>query len=201
MKKFLARIVRQSPAMVVAMLALFVSLTGTAVATTSVLITGKQIRNGSITGLDVKKKTLTAKHFKGSVRGARGATGPAGAQGATGAPGAKGETGAQGVPGLSGLEQVSSVSAANSQTYKSHSVNCPTGKKALGGGFDLDIQETGYFHNIPPVFGVDSNPIGGTATTPPTGWRVYAREDNSWSSDTLSNDWTITVWVLCANVA
>jgi hypothetical protein len=37
--------------MVVAMLALLVALSGTAVATTSVLITGKQIKNGSITGL------------------------------------------------------------------------------------------------------------------------------------------------------
>jgi hypothetical protein len=44
----------------VAMLALFVALTGTAVATTSALITGKQIKNGSITGLDIKNKSVTA---------------------------------------------------------------------------------------------------------------------------------------------
>lgn len=54
---------RQSPAMVVAMVALFVALTGTAVATTSALVTGAQIKNNSITGLDVKNKSLTARDF------------------------------------------------------------------------------------------------------------------------------------------
>jgi hypothetical protein len=96
MKTVILRFARQSPAVVLAMLALFVALTGTAVATTSALITGKQIKNSSITGADVKNKSLTAKDFKGSVRGARGPTGPAGAQGpqgAAGAPGAKGDKG------------------------------------------------------------------------------------------------------------
>jgi hypothetical protein len=50
-RKLFARLGRVSPAMVVAMVALLVALSGTAVATTSVLITGKQIKNGSITGL------------------------------------------------------------------------------------------------------------------------------------------------------
>ena len=59
LKKLLVRMARQSPALIVAMLALFVALTGTAVATTSALITGNQIRNSSITGLDVKNKSLT----------------------------------------------------------------------------------------------------------------------------------------------
>ena len=83
---------RQSPALIVAMLALFVALTGTAVATTSALIGSAQIRNNSITGLDVKNRSLRPIDFRGSVRGPRGlvvcpagpqrpagpATGPAG---------------------------------------------------------------------------------------------------------------------------
>jgi hypothetical protein len=77
--------------MVVAMLALFVALTGTAVATTSALITGKQIKNGSITGLDVRNRSLTPIDFRGSVRGPLGLTGPKGDKGD------KGETGAPGV--------------------------------------------------------------------------------------------------------
>jgi hypothetical protein len=82
--------------MAVAMLALFVALSGTAVATTSALITGRQIKNGSITGLDVKNKSLTPRDFRGSVRGPRGPrglTGPAGPQGAPGAAGASGAPG------------------------------------------------------------------------------------------------------------
>lgn len=88
--------------MIVAMLALFVALTGTAVATTSTLITGKSIKNGSITGLDVKNKSLTSKDIKGQLRGPRGLTGAPGATGAAGAKGDKGDKGDPGTPGAPG---------------------------------------------------------------------------------------------------
>jgi hypothetical protein len=73
--------------MVVAMLALFVALSGTAVATTSVLITGRQIKNNSITGLDVKNRSLRPIDFRGSVRGPQGLQGPKGEKGDSGATG------------------------------------------------------------------------------------------------------------------
>ncbi len=60
LKKLLVRMARQSPALIVAMLALFVALTGTAVATTSALIGSAQIRNNSITGLDVEEQVAEA---------------------------------------------------------------------------------------------------------------------------------------------
>jgi hypothetical protein len=104
LKTLLARLVRQSPAMIVAMLALFVALTGTAVATTSAVITGKQIKNNSITGADVKNKSLTPRDFKGSVRGPRGLRGPAGPQGAQGPQGTQGAQGAQGAQGIQGIQ-------------------------------------------------------------------------------------------------
>lgn len=85
--------------MIVAMLALFVALTGTAVATTSALITGKQIKNSSITGADVKNRSLRPIDFRGSVRGPRGLRGLTGATGATGASGAKGDKGDKGDAG------------------------------------------------------------------------------------------------------
>jgi hypothetical protein len=88
LKKLLARLARESPSMIVAMLALFVAMGGTAIAASSALITGKQIKNSSITGADVKNKSLTPKDFRGSVRGARGPIGPTGPQGAVGPPGA-----------------------------------------------------------------------------------------------------------------
>ena len=93
MNKLLTRVARQSPALIVAMLALFVALTGTAVATTSALITGKSIKNGSITGLDIKNKSVTAADIKGQLRGARGLPGAPGAQGAKGDKGDKGDRG------------------------------------------------------------------------------------------------------------
>jgi hypothetical protein len=91
-----------SPAMVVAMLALFAALTGTAVATTSALITGNQIKNSSITGADVKNKSLTPRDFRGSVRGPRGLTGLAGLQGPQGPQGLQGTQGPQGPQGPTG---------------------------------------------------------------------------------------------------
>ena len=96
MKQTLVKLMRVSPAMVVAMFALFVALTGTAVATTSALITGSQIKNNSITGTDVKNKSLRPIDFRGSVRGPRGLRGVAGPQGP---PGAQGIQGIQGLPG------------------------------------------------------------------------------------------------------
>jgi hypothetical protein len=77
-----------SPALVVSIVALVLALAGGATAAT--LITGKQVRNGSLTGLDIKDKSLTAKDFKGALRGPKGTpgqTGPAGAPGQTGPAG------------------------------------------------------------------------------------------------------------------
>ena len=57
---------RPSPAMVVALIALFVALGGSAYA---LVITGKQIRNGSITGADVKRNSLTGRDVRESRLG------------------------------------------------------------------------------------------------------------------------------------
>ena len=95
-KQTLVKLIRVSPAMVVAMLALFVALTGTAVATTSALITGIQVKNNSLTGADVKNKSLRPIDFRGSVRGPRGLRGVAGPQGAAGTQGVQGIQGAPG---------------------------------------------------------------------------------------------------------
>jgi collagen triple helix repeat protein len=91
------RRLRPSGPMVVALLALVMATTGSAVAAS--LITSKQIKDGSIQTKDISKKALKALKGKtgppGAV-GAPGAQGPQGAQGAAGAPGAKGDTGPRG---------------------------------------------------------------------------------------------------------
>jgi hypothetical protein len=108
---------------VVATLALFVALGGSA--TAAVLITGKNVKNNSLTGVDVKNGSLRsadikdgdllAKDFKAGQLPA-GATGPQGIpgpKGETGEAGPKGETGAtgergpQGEPGTDGVDGVS----------------------------------------------------------------------------------------------
>ena len=79
-------------------------VSGGAFATASKLITGKQIRNHSITGVDVKNRSLGAKAFKKGVlkRGKVGPAGAAGANGRDGAAGAQGERGPAGETGATG---------------------------------------------------------------------------------------------------
>jgi hypothetical protein len=125
LRKLLVRFVRQSPPMIVAMIALFVALSGTAVATTSALITGNQIKNNSITGIDVKNKSLTAKDFRGSVRGARG---PAGPTGPAGPAGPKGDTGPPGAPNPNAVnsDQLDGLDSTAFQTTSASDVRTVT---------------------------------------------------------------------------
>ncbi|HEY5906785.1 MAG TPA: hypothetical protein VIZ31_02010 [Vicinamibacteria bacterium] len=87
---------RFTPAMIVAMIALAVALSGTAVAGTAKLITGSQIANGTIKLADINSSAKAA--LKGKT-GAPGPQGPVGAQGAVGPQGATGAAGAQGPKG------------------------------------------------------------------------------------------------------
>jgi hypothetical protein len=87
------RIPKPSPALALAFVALLVALGGSSFAApareaASKLITGKQIKNGSIGTTDLSKKARKA------LKGKTGKTGPAGAQGLQGA---KGDRGLQGV--------------------------------------------------------------------------------------------------------
>lgn len=95
---------RFTPALIVAMIALAVALSGTAVAGTAKLITGSQIANGTIKLADIHpaaKAALKGDRGAQGAAGVQGAQGPAGPQGATGAKGEQGEKGEKG--GFSGL--------------------------------------------------------------------------------------------------
>jgi hypothetical protein len=94
-----------SPAMLVALLALFVTMGSGAYAALVVpanSVGNKQLKNSAVTAAKVKPGALLAKDFKAGQlpRGAKGDTGwqgppgPSGAQGAAGAQGPKGDTGA-----------------------------------------------------------------------------------------------------------
>jgi hypothetical protein len=99
---------RVSSAHLIALIALFVSLTGTAAAV--VTVTGSNVKDSSLTGRDIRNRSLTAADFRGELPadgqpgapGATGPAGPAGAQGPKGDTGARGETGAQGAGGETG---------------------------------------------------------------------------------------------------
>ena len=187
---------------VVAYLALFAALGGSAYAATT--ITGKNIKDGTITGMDVKNRSLGTEKLSaaalGTLAGERnptGAQGPKGNPGPTGPPGNPGPTGPHGTPGpagpqgpagpagpsgISGWEyRVSDGVVVPPAVGRDAQANCTDGKKALGGGASSTGQVT---------FVVNSAP-----TDDGTGWVVHSRNtDNQFQS-------TLYAWVICANVA
>lgn len=97
---------RPSPAMVVALLALFVALAGTSYAAVKLpknSVGSKQVINGSLQSVDLSKRARTA------LKGNRGPLGPQGAQGLAGAKGDKGDKGDRGDPGPPGPTQFARV--------------------------------------------------------------------------------------------
>lgn len=151
---------RTALAVLVAVLALI--LAAGAGATASMIITGKQIKDGTVTTRDVKNRSLKARDFsataKSKLRGPAGPAGPAGPRGATGATGATGPAGAtglQGLQGLTGLQGVPGVPGLSGFEVVSTSVPmgvlagvptevtgaCPAGKKAIAatGGFTTPV--------------------------------------------------------------
>jgi collagen triple helix repeat protein len=136
-----------SPAMIVALVALFVALSGTAVAASG-LVTGEQIKNHSIGVIDLS--TSAVKQLRGhdgesgimGQPGPIGATGPAGPAGAAGKNGLNGSNGASGSNGANGgfdpnkviyVKGPDTTVPADSKAYTLSAV-CPAGTKAIAGG-------------------------------------------------------------------
>jgi Collagen triple helix repeat (20 copies) len=91
---------RFTPGLVVAMIALAVALSGSAMA--AGLVTSAQIKNGTIRLIDLHPSTQDALEGKRGPAGPQGTTGAQGPQGARGVAGANGATGAQGPQGFQG---------------------------------------------------------------------------------------------------
>ena len=96
-----------SPVIVVALVALFVAMSGSAVAATTLLVHTGNIANGAVTGskiangaVSMNKLARTARvalDMSGEPRGTvSGAQGPAGSQGPQGTPGQNGQDGRTG---------------------------------------------------------------------------------------------------------
>lgn len=93
---------RPRASIVIASLALFIALGGSATAAT--LITGAKVKNGTITGQDVKGSSLTGAKVKNGSLGAAdlSTAAQAGLKGAKGDPGPAGQTGPSGQTGAQG---------------------------------------------------------------------------------------------------
>jgi len=162
-----------SPAMVVACLALALALSGGAYAVSTALprnsVGPAQLKANAVNSAKVKDRSLRSVDFApGQI--------PAGPQG---------PAGAAGPPGTSGLQQISSTSVSNSTPVKSFQLDCPSGKRAVGGGGTL----TGTITN---TFLSTSRPSDAG-----TGWIAAGHE----SSAGNGGNWAVQTWVVCATVA
>jgi len=110
--------------MVVALIALLASLAGTATAA-KVLITSKDIKNGTIQPIDLSAK---AKRVLKARRG------PAGPPGSAGEQGPQGSQGPQGPPISFTNAYSGQVTVANGSFAFADAI-CPTGKQVVGGGY------------------------------------------------------------------
>ncbi len=114
--------------------ALVIALGGTSYA--AVLVTGADIKNGTVQSKDVKDKTLKLKDFgAGAKKGLKGEgrTGAAGPAGAKGDPGPAGAAGAQGIQGLTGPSNAKTVVPAAASVDITDQVN----------GQDVTVAATG----------------------------------------------------------
>lgn len=112
-----------SPALVVASIALLVALGGTSYAAVTLprnSVGPAQLRIGAVTSLKVRNASLRTVDLAPATRLAL--TGQAGPQGP------------QGEPGLSGVEIVQASSSFDSSPERKLVVDCPAGKRLVGGG-------------------------------------------------------------------
>jgi hypothetical protein len=133
-----------APGFVLALIALFVSLGGGAVAAGIVPLAQHAVTAGTATNA-WKLGGKSPKQIKAGLRGARGPNGLQGPRGAQGPAGPAGATGPQGPAGPSGAAAVSVHTASWSLTtggtagdMNDFTVNCAAGQKAVSGGYTSD---------------------------------------------------------------
>jgi hypothetical protein len=112
-------------AIVVAVVALITA--GTTSAAYQLVITSKQIKNGTIQPVDLSATT------KRTMRGAQGLAGPAGPQGPRGFTGERGERGPAGFNSV--ISWSGNYASMSPNQGGTSTATCTSGYKAVGGGF------------------------------------------------------------------
>jgi hypothetical protein len=126
---------KPSPALVLASIALFVSLSGGAYAVGQALVTSNQIANGTVRLIDLHPST------KKALRGQRGPQGLRGEAGFNGAIGLQGPPGAPGAPGANGGFDPAKLSyivgpmvSVAPEAIGTATADCPSGSVVIAGG-------------------------------------------------------------------
>ena len=124
-----------SPSTALALIALLLALGGTGYAAVSLpreSVGSVQIRNNAVSSPKVRDGSLLVRDLAPAAR--RALTGRSGPQGPKGAPGPQGPKGEPGPAGLMGLEIVQGGSQFHSGLDRTVTVDCPPGKRIVGGG-------------------------------------------------------------------
>jgi hypothetical protein len=157
---------RLSPASVIALVALFFALGGTAIAARHYLITSTS---------QIKPSVL--KELRGKI-GTEGSTGPqgVGSSGANGAPGATGPTGTQGPvgpqgnAGLTNITYDSGAGFVGTGQQAGGAITCPAGQVVSGGGT--------YANSSNPLENVAASyPRKGPGSSVPNQWSGYVNNN------------------------
>lgn len=211
---------RPSPAMVVAVLGLFVSLGGVSYGLATGSIDGREIKNNSVGSRDIRDNTLQSKDVRddsvtgkdvrnGSLLAADlasgqlppGPQGRAGPQGLPGPKGEQGDTGATGPagppgpPGVSGLSVVQVSSPSNSSSPKSVFATCPAGKHVIGTGGFISGGTSGSAPNLLADVVIDTIHASFQDQVPGN-VQVAAIEE-----DPTAASWAVVAQAICANVS
>jgi len=176
---------RPSPALIVACIALLVALGGTSFATVLNVpknsVGAAQLKKNAVISSKVKNRSLLAVDFKTGQLPA-GPIGPQGANGARGDKGEKGDKGDAGPPGLSDYEIVQATNQVTNANFNLVQINCPPGKKVLGGGIlSSPLTAGGPYVTV-------SFPTG------TSGWRAG-------TARVPASSWTVTGYAICAKVS
>src|SRR3954451_22225761 len=146
---------RLTYANVTATIALFVALGVSSYA--AVRISGKSIRDGSVTGRDIARSTLTGRHVRNGTLGvadlgvrlrkdlltkAKGEPGPTGPTGARGDAGEPGSAGAEGPKGDTGPKGSSGEAGTKGDTGEGGPTG-PTGEQGPPGPSDVETAPAG----------------------------------------------------------
>ena len=186
---------RPSPALILSVIGIVLACAGSA--TAGSLITGKQIKDDSVTSADLRDGSVKARDLATTLRPRAGVPGPAGPKGDAGPTGPAGPSGpagpagAQGAPGVSGYEIVHGPtveSGAGPRGDMQATATCPAGKAPLGGGGGVDSA----------ILGAPGGQLGWVEYSRPTpngrGWMVGFTED-------ADADAKISAWVICGKVS
>jgi hypothetical protein len=177
---------RPSPALVVACLALLVALGGTSYATVLNVprnsVGTPQLKRNAVGPSKVAPNAIRTGHIlNGSLLTADFKAGQI-------PQGPKGDKGDKGDPGVSGYESVRATSATNSTSPKQVFVNCPAGKRAVGGSARLG----GFINEVALTASSGEGPAAGA----PTQWFASAREVGAGTAQT----WSLRVDAICIAV-